>query len=381
MSYRLLAIVLLSASAWAQREQARDALNRGVAEFKQARYAEAVTAFERAVQLDPSNTAPRLYLGTAWMIQWIPVANSPANEDIARRAEEAFRGALDIDSQEKTAIASLASLEFNRAKLIPSDPLHDVERKMHLDQAEGWYRRLLQGDGNDKMAYYSLGVIQWTRFYPALMNARSALGMRPEDPGPLRDAQMRARLRAEFGRTVEDGISDLNRAIAIDPEYADAMAYLNLLYRERADLQDTRADYKRDIETADEFVGKMLRARKRQPENSAWAPAPPPPPPPPAPGAERIRVGGTVMEANLITRVAAQYPPLARQARVQGVVRFSVIVAKDGTVQDVQLVSGHPLLVISALEAVKGYTYKPTLLNGQPVEVITQVDVSFTLEN
>jgi len=108
--------------------------------------------------------------------------------------------------------------------------------------------------------------------------------------------------------------------------------------------------------------------------------APPPPKPvekPPTP--QRIRVGGNVQAANLIRKVTPVYPPLAKQARVQGTVRFTAIIGKDGTIQNLQLVSGHPLLVAAAQEAVKQWQYKPTLLNGEPVEVVTQIDVNFTL--
>jgi periplasmic protein TonB len=110
--------------------------------------------------------------------------------------------------------------------------------------------------------------------------------------------------------------------------------------------------------------------------------APPPPPvvkekPPPPP--QRIRVGGNVQAANLIRKITPQYPPLAKQARVQGVVKFQAIIGKDGTIQNLQLLSGHPLLVPAATEAVKQWMYRPTLLNGEPVEVVTQIDVNFTL--
>jgi protein TonB len=109
--------------------------------------------------------------------------------------------------------------------------------------------------------------------------------------------------------------------------------------------------------------------------------APPPPkveaPKPTTP--QRIRVGGQVQLANLIKRVQPAYPPLAKQARIQGVVHLTAIIAKDGTIQSLQVVSGHPLLVPNALEAVKQWVYKPTLLNGEPVEVVTQIDVNFTL--
>jgi protein TonB len=113
--------------------------------------------------------------------------------------------------------------------------------------------------------------------------------------------------------------------------------------------------------------------------------APPPPPPPvkkeePKPVVpQRIRVGGNVQAAMLIRQPKPLYPPLAKQARIQGTVRFNAIIGKDGTIQNLQLVSGHPLLVPSATEAVRQWVYKPTLLNGEPVEVQTQIDVNFTL--
>jgi TonB family protein len=99
--------------------------------------------------------------------------------------------------------------------------------------------------------------------------------------------------------------------------------------------------------------------------------------PPQAPA--RIRVGGNVQAMNLINKVAPVYPPLAKQARVQGTVRFTAYIGKDGHVENLEVVSGHPLLIVSALEAVKQWVYKPTLLNGEPVDVVTQIDVNFTL--
>jgi TonB family protein len=95
----------------------------------------------------------------------------------------------------------------------------------------------------------------------------------------------------------------------------------------------------------------------------------------------RIRVGGNVAAVNLISKVQPVYPQLAKQARVQGSVHFTAIIGKDGHVQDLQLIGGHPLLVQAAQDAVKQWVYKPTLLNGDPVEVTTQIDVNFTLSD
>ncbi|HVN04655.1 MAG TPA: energy transducer TonB [Bryobacteraceae bacterium] len=112
--------------------------------------------------------------------------------------------------------------------------------------------------------------------------------------------------------------------------------------------------------------------------------AAPPPPPPPVKvekpvTPQRIRVGGNVQQAKLIRQPKPVYPPLAKQARIQGVVRLNAIIGKDGTIQNLTVASGHPLLIPAALEAVKQWVYQPTLLNGEPVEVVTQIDVNFTL--
>ena len=96
-------------------------------------------------------------------------------------------------------------------------------------------------------------------------------------------------------------------------------------------------------------------------------------------GPTRIRVGGNVQAMNLVSKVTPVYPPLAKQARIQGTVRFTAIIGKDGHIENLELVSGHPLLVTAAQEAVRQWVYKPTLLNGEPVEVVTQIDVNFTL--
>lgn len=107
-------------------------------------------------------------------------------------------------------------------------------------------------------------------------------------------------------------------------------------------------------------------------------------PPPPAPATpatpERIKEGGVVEAANLIYGPKPDYPQLAKLARIQGTVRLDALIATDGTVTGLKVVSGHPLLVKAALEAVERWRYRPTLLNGQPVEVETEIDVNFALE-
>ncbi len=102
-------------------------------------------------------------------------------------------------------------------------------------------------------------------------------------------------------------------------------------------------------------------------------------PPPPKPTQTRIRQGGNVTAAKLVNKVQPQYPPLARQTRISGTVRLHAIIGKNGQVEQLEVMSGHPLLVQAALDAVRQWKYQPTQLNGEPVEVDTTIDVIFSL--
>jgi protein TonB len=106
-------------------------------------------------------------------------------------------------------------------------------------------------------------------------------------------------------------------------------------------------------------------------------PSVPPPPKPPTP--ERIRVGGNVESAALVNKVAPKYPPIAKTAHVSGTVVLHAIISKDGSIEELQFVSGPPLLMTAALDAVKQWRYRATMLNGQSVEVDTTIDVVFDL--
>jgi periplasmic protein TonB len=102
-------------------------------------------------------------------------------------------------------------------------------------------------------------------------------------------------------------------------------------------------------------------------------------PPPPKPAQQRIRQGGQVQAAKLVNKVQPLYPPLARQTRISGTVRLHAIIAKNGSVEQLEVISGHPLLVQAALDAVRQWKYQPTTLNGENVEVDTTIDVIFSL--
>jgi TonB family protein len=331
----------------------QDALHEGIAAFRNAHYQEAIECFQREVATHPNSVEGHLYLGTAFIRLWIPGAAAQENEAYARSAEMEFRRVLELDPTEKTALASLASLAFNEAGPLP------LEEKMRkLDEARDWNTRLTVVDPTNKEAYYTLGVIAWAKWYPALMTARARQGLKPEDPGPMASPG-REEMKAEYSSMVEEGIANLNHALLLDPDYDDAMAYLNLLIRERADLLDTKEEYAADIASADEWVQKVLDTKRAK--GQADVPVP--------------------MRVKPVSTVEPLYPPLARVARIEGMVRFRVGIARDGSIQSVQLVSGHPLLVNAARDAVMQYVFNPVVVNGNAVEAVTQVHVRFALGN
>src|SRR5579859_3872289 len=247
------AILLVSVAALAivgsscTQLRARDQLNKGVAAFKNAQYPEAVEHFKTAVDLDPNFPTARLYLATAYMQQYIPGAESPENKQMADAAHDQFMKVLDQDPKNTVALASIASLYLNQKK---------------WDEAEQWYNKLTSVDPKNADAYYSLGFIAWSKWYPAYGTARANLGMKQEDPGPITDKKVKEELKAKYGPVIDAGLASLDKCLQINPEYDDAMAYENLLVRERADLADSKEEYDKQTKVADDWVTKALQVKK-----------------------------------------------------------------------------------------------------------------------
>ena len=246
------ALAVLSVSC--NQLKSRDQLNQGVVAFKNAQYPEAVEHFKTAVELDPNFPTARLYLATAYMQQYIPGADSPENTQMATAAYDQFMKVLENDPKNVVAIASVASLYLNQKK---------------WDDAQQWNEKLTAADPNNADAYYSLGFIAWSKWYPVYGTARANLGMRQEDPGPIKDKKVRDDLKARFGPTIDAGLQALDKALQINPDYDDAMAYENLLIRERADLTDTKEEYAQQTKIADDWVQKALATKKRKAEQKA----------------------------------------------------------------------------------------------------------------
>ena len=244
--------------------KARSELNQGVNAFGRSDYAFAAIHFEKAFELDPDLLTAQQYLATSYMMQYIPGGMSEENVTIADKALVVFKNVLSKDPENASALAYVASLYFNMEK---------------MDEAKETYTRLIAADPTNKQARYTMGVIAWTEAYQPRLEARATYYMKQEDPGPLKlwcdtNRRLSRKDRAECNALreqllenglpiVQSGMEHLVKAIELDADYGDAMAYLNLLYREQADLAETKEEHDEYTAKADEWVEKTLAAKKR----------------------------------------------------------------------------------------------------------------------
>jgi tetratricopeptide (TPR) repeat protein len=131
-----------------------------------------------------------------------------------------------------------------------------------LGEAKKWNMKRVEVDPNDAEAYYSLGVIAWAEAYPNIQTERVKLNMKPDDSGPIKNDKVKTELKEKYGKAIDDGLSSLQKAIDIDKENDDAMTYLNLLLRKKADLEDTADEAKADVAKAEEWANKSLDIKK-----------------------------------------------------------------------------------------------------------------------
>ena len=186
-------LLLAGLTTGCKKLEARDNLNKGVQAFKGAKYGDAVEFFKKAIDLDPTYPTARLYLATSYMSQYIPGADSPENNAFADQAAANFKIILEGDAKNTAALKSLASLAFQRTNGMTAM----ADKMKQLDVAAEWYKKLAEADPAEKEAFYSLGVVAWSKFYPAWMEARTKLGMKPETPGPIKDKKVKAELQED----------------------------------------------------------------------------------------------------------------------------------------------------------------------------------------
>jgi tetratricopeptide (TPR) repeat protein len=243
----ILAIMMMAAGC--TKLQARDQLNKGVQSYKNARYEEAISHFKRAVELDPKLLNARLYLATAYAQQYIPGADTEDNNRMANSAIEEYKNVLQADPNNVGSVKGIAYLYLQMKK---------------FDQAKEYYKKAAAIDPKDPETYYSVAVIDWTEAYQPRMEERAKLGLKPTEP--LKDKKVCEALKNKSEASVEDGITMLNQALKLRPDYDDAMAYMNLLYRERADYNCANEESNNDLKTADEWVDKTMATKKAKAE-------------------------------------------------------------------------------------------------------------------
>ena len=211
--------------------QARDNLNKGVRAFRDAHYENAVNYFKQAVELDPDLTTAEIYLATAYSQQYIPGGRSEDNDKNAKLAIQTFENVLKRDPNNVNAIAGLASMYQSLGQTDTSQ----------FQKAHDYYMKYAQLDSSNPVPYYAIGSVDWIMVY----NKNNPL---PEE---------------EQAKLVEEGLLYLDKALAKNPEYEDAMSYKNLLYREKARLSKDEKEKAALIAQADEWFNKALETRKK----------------------------------------------------------------------------------------------------------------------
>jgi DNA-binding SARP family transcriptional activator len=263
--FTLAAVALaLLPSVGCDRLRARDQLNKGVDSYKNSHFEQAIEHFKNAVELDPSLTNARMYLATAYVSLYIPGVESPDNLSNAQQAIEQYQKVIDgkpTREQKVNSAKGVAYLYLNMKK---------------FDDAKKYYRLASDSDPNDAEPYYSVGVIDWTASYQPRMEERAKLGMKPEEnlnPKAKDQKKICDELKVKNMPVIQEGIDSLNKALQLRADYDDAMAYLNLMYREKADVEcDDLSVRAGDLKTADHWVDETLRVKKEKAEKAASAP-------------------------------------------------------------------------------------------------------------
>lgn len=240
--------LMLLAATGCNKLKARDQLNKGVAAYKNAKYEAAIDHFQQSVKLDPSLLNAKLYLATAYAQQYIPGADTPDNNRMAEQAIAAYTDVLQQDPKNINSVKGIAYLYLNMK---------------NFDKAKEYYEKAAKMDPNDPEPYYSVGVIDWTEAYQPRMKLRAELQLKSDEP--IKDKKACEQLKEQNTPVVQDGMDALNKAIQLRPDYDDAMAYLNLMYREKADLECGDPEARQaDLKTADDWVAKTMETKKEK---------------------------------------------------------------------------------------------------------------------
>jgi len=251
----LLAVTLASlvvALGGCDKLKARDKLNKGVQAYKAAQFDVAIEDFKEAKDLDPNLTNARLYLATAYASQFIPGAPSDENMNLGKQAVAEFEDILKDDPNNLGAIDGVGSILYNMG----ANPFNE----QMLQQSKEYHLKHIALAPNDPEPYYWIAVIDWSIAYHGNAEIREAYNkdskkpLRETDPLP---AKLATEYAQKYGSVIDEGIDYAQKAIDRKSDYDDAMAYLNLLYRRKADTETSAEARDADNQKADELVHKV----------------------------------------------------------------------------------------------------------------------------
>ena len=255
-------LILVAGASGCSKLKARDLLNKGVAAFKGGQYDTAIEDFKQAKDLDPDLMNARLYLATAYASQYIPGAPSDQNMRLGTQAVNEFKEVLEKDSNNISAIDGVGSILFQMAGT-PYDP-------KKFEESKTYHQKHIELKPNDPEPYYWIGVIDWTLSFRANGELRQAynkdhINKQVKDTDAL-PAAVRTDYATKYGAMVDEGIADLQHAIQLRPDYDDAMAYLNLLYRRKADMVESAEERASLQKQADDLIDKVKEIKQKRAE-------------------------------------------------------------------------------------------------------------------
>ena len=255
-------LVLVIAASGCNKLKARDLLNKGVTAFKNGQSDAAIEDFKEAKEADPELLNARLYLATAYASLYIPGAPSQENMARGNQAVAEFKEVLEKDPNNLSAIDGIGSILFQMGGQ-PFDP-------KKFEESKTYHQKHIQLKPEDPEPYYWMGVIDWTLAFRANGEMRmdynkSNIRKQVKDTDPL-PAAVRSEYASKYGPLIDEGITDLQKAISIKPDYDDAMAYLNLLYRRKADMVESKEEREALLKQADDLVDKVKEIKQKRSE-------------------------------------------------------------------------------------------------------------------
>ncbi|HTR49033.1 MAG TPA: hypothetical protein VMM16_16750 [Verrucomicrobiae bacterium] len=257
----LMAVVLaaIASGAGCDKLKARDRLNKGVNAYKNAQFDQAIEYFKEAKDLDPSLTNAQLYLATAYASMYVPGAPSKENINNGNQAVAEFKSILDGQPDNLTAMDGLGSILYNMG----GSPF-DADK---LNESKTYHQKHIQLKPDDPEPYYWVGVIDWSLAFRANKEMRDTYNqsakktIKENEPMP---PALASQFNQKYGSVVDDGISNLQKAMTLKSEYDDAMAYLNLLYRQKADMETSKDARTADLQQADDLVERVKAIKQKK---------------------------------------------------------------------------------------------------------------------